>query len=172
MTTYIKNGLLVGLGALLLTACDDRLTVQPTQSIDASLALATEQDVRITLTGAYDGLSDGNLYGGGIQYTGELLGDNRDVVFGGTFATLDELWRKTITTSNGNVRDTWLNGYNTINRANNVLANLDKVGTANKAPLRGKPDLSGGRYTLNLLNYTAKVSTMVHPPAIWAYRWY
>ncbi|HEY0110395.1 MAG TPA: RagB/SusD family nutrient uptake outer membrane protein, partial [Fibrella sp.] len=77
MNTYIKNGLLVGFSALVLTACDERLNVQPTQSIDASQALATEQDVRITLTGAYDGISDANLYGGGIQYTGELLGDNR-----------------------------------------------------------------------------------------------
>ncbi len=156
MTTYIKNGLLVGLGALLLTACDDRLTVQPTQSIDATLALASEQDVRITLTGAYDGLSDGNLYGGGIQYSGELLGDNRDVVFGGTFTTLDELWRKTITTTNTDVQSTWLDSYNAINRTNNVLANLDKVGTANRGNFEGQARFIRGSLYFELVKLYGK----------------
>ncbi len=156
MNTYIKTGLLVGLGALLLTACDDRLTVQPTQSIDASQALMTEQDVNITLTGAYDGISDGNLYGGGIQYTGELLGDNRDVVFGGTFTTLDELWRKTITTSNVDVRDTWLDSYNTINRTNNVLANIEKVSTANRNRFEGQARFIRGSLYFELVKLYAK----------------
>ncbi len=156
MNTYIKNGFVVGLSALVLTACNDRLTVQPTQSIDAGQALATEQDVRITLTGAYDGISDGNLYGGGIQYTGELLGDNRDVVFGGTFTTLDEYWRKTITTSNVDVRDTWLDGYNAINRANNVLANIDKVGDANKGNIEGQARFIRGAMYFELVKLYGK----------------
>ena len=156
MNTYIKNGLLVGFSALVLTACDERLNVQPTQSIDASQALATEQDVRITLTGAYDGISDANLYGGGIQYTGELLGDNRDVVFGGTFTTLDEYWRKTIATSNVDVRDTWLDGYNAINRANNVLANIDKVGTANRNSIEGQARFIRGAMYFELVKLYAK----------------
>ncbi|MEZ0486446.1 RagB/SusD family nutrient uptake outer membrane protein [Fibrella aquatica] len=156
MNTYIKNGLLVGLSAFMLTACNDRLTVQPTQSIDAGQALATDQDVRITLTGAYDGLSDGNLYGGGILYTGELLGDNRDVVFGGTFTTLDELWRKTITTTNVDVRDTWLDGYSAINRANNVLANVDKVIAANKNSVEGQARFIRGSLYFELVKLYGK----------------
>ncbi|MBO0949044.1 RagB/SusD family nutrient uptake outer membrane protein [Fibrella forsythiae] len=156
MNTYIKNGLLIGLSTLVLTACSDRLNVQPTQSIDSGQALATEQDVNITLTGAYDGISDGNLYGGGIQYTGELLGDNRDVVFGGTFTTLDEFWRKTITTSNVDVRDTWLDGYNAINRANNVLANVSKVGTANRNSIEGQARFIRGAMYFELIKLFGK----------------
>jgi hypothetical protein len=156
MNSYIKNGLLLGLGLTLLTACNDRLTIQPTQSIDATLALATEQDVRITLTGAYDGLGDGNLYGGGFQYTGELLGDNRDVVFGGTFTTLDELWRKTITTSNVDVRDIWLDSYSAINRANNVLANLDKVSADNRGNYEGQARFIRGSLYFELVKLFGK----------------
>ncbi|RYC72057.1 RagB/SusD family nutrient uptake outer membrane protein [Spirosoma sordidisoli] len=156
MNTYIKNGLLVGLSTLLLTACNDRLTVQPTQSIDASQALNTERDVQITLTGAYDGISDVNLYGGGIQYTGELLGDNRDVVFGGTFTTLDELWRKTVTTTNVDVRDLWLDSYNAINRANNVLANLDKVSAANRNNYEGQARFLRGSLYFELVKFYGK----------------
>ncbi len=138
MNTHIKNSLLIGVGVLCLTACADRLNVQPTQDIDATQALASEQDVQITLTGAYDGIGDGNVYGGAIQYTGDLLGDNRDVVFGGTFTTLDELWRKTITTTNVDVRDLWLDSYRAINRANTVLANLDKVSETNRPSIEGQ----------------------------------
>lgn len=156
MNTYIKTGLLVGLSTLVLTACDDRLNVQPTQSIDAIQALATEQDVTITLTGAYDGISDVNLYGGGLQYTGELLGDNRDVVFGGTFTQLDELWRKTVTTSNTDVRDIWLDGYNAINRANNVLANIDKVSAARKNNTEGQARFIRGAMYFELVKLFGK----------------
>ena len=156
MNTYTKYGLFVGLGALLITACDSRLTVQPTQSIDANQALGTEQDVRITLTGAYDGLSDGEVYGGGIQYIGDLLGDNRDVVFGGTFTTLDEISRKTVTTSNTVVRDLWLGSYNAINRANNVLASLDKASTADRGNFEGQARFIRGSLYFELVKLFAK----------------
>lgn len=156
MNISIKNGLLIGLSLMLVAACNDRLTVQPTQSIDVTQALSNEQDVRITLTGAYDGLSDGNLYGGGFQYIGELLGDNRDVVFGGTFTALDELWRKTITTTNTDVRDTWLDSYNVINRTNNVLANLEKVSEDNRTSYEGQARFIRGAMYFELVKLFAK----------------
>ncbi len=156
MNTYIKNSLLIGVSVLCLTACADRLNVQPTQSIDAAQALASEQDVQITLTGAYDGISDGNVYGGAIQYAGDLLGDNRDVVFGGTFTTLDELWRKTITTTNVDVRDLWLDSYRAINRANNVLANLDKVSAADRPSIEGQARFIRGALYFELVKFFGK----------------
>jgi len=97
---FHKNILFAAL-AISLLSCGDRLNVEPTQSIDESVALSNDQSVKVTLTGAYDGLSSANVYGGAIQYTAELLGDDREVVFGGTFTTLDEIWRKSITTTNG-----------------------------------------------------------------------
>ncbi|GAB3705850.1 RagB/SusD family nutrient uptake outer membrane protein [Spirosoma flavus] len=123
---------------MLVTACAGRLDVSPTQSIDASQALNTEQDVVITLTGTYDGLSDINLYGGGIQYISELIGNNRDVVFAGTYSSLSELAQKAVTTSNTVVRDFWLFGYSTINRANSVLTALSKVSEANRGNVEGQ----------------------------------
>ncbi|AQG82123.1 RagB/SusD family nutrient uptake outer membrane protein [Spirosoma montaniterrae] len=156
MNIVKKYGFLIGVSALLVTACNSRLEVQPTQQIDASQALASEQDVRITLTGAYDGLSDVNLYGGGIQYMAELLGDNRDVIFGGTFATLDEIWRKTVSTTNLDARDLWLDGYNTINRTNNVLAALDKVGTANRGSYEGQARFIRGALYFELVKAFGK----------------
>ncbi|WP_266364458.1 RagB/SusD family nutrient uptake outer membrane protein [Tellurirhabdus rosea] len=156
MNKSIKILLLAGATTFLVTACDSRLDVQPTQSIEAGTALATEQDVQITLTGTYDGISDVNVYGGGIQYMGDLLGDDRDVVFGGTFTTLDEIWRKSITTSNTVVRDFWLDSYNAINRANNVLNALSKVGEANRGNIEGQARFIRGLVYFDLVRFFGK----------------
>lgn len=90
----IANILSLAALVLFLIACGERLNVEPTQSIDEGIALSDDQAVKVTLTGAYDGLSSGNVYGGALLYTAELLGDDREVVFGGTFSTLDEILAK------------------------------------------------------------------------------
>jgi starch-binding outer membrane protein, SusD/RagB family len=137
MNKNIKNWLLAGAVFVFATACDKRLDVKPTQSIDENTALSTSKDVEVTLVGAYDGLSSINLLGGAFQYSGELLGDDAEVRFGGTFSTLDELWRKTVTTTNGQTQTTWLAAYATINRTNNVLSALDKVDAGSKNRIEG-----------------------------------
>jgi tetratricopeptide (TPR) repeat protein len=156
MNNNIRKWLFVGASAVLMTACDSRLDVKPTQSIEESTALATSQDVEVTLIGAYDGLSSSNLYGGAIQYSGDLLGDDAEVRFGGTFSTLDELWRKTITTTNGQTQSTWLQAYATINRINNVLASLDKVSANKKASVEGEARFLRGLVYFDLVRLWAK----------------
>lgn len=156
MNKNIKNWLFVGASVVVMTACDSRLDVKPTQSIEESTALATSQDVEVTLIGAYDGLSSNNLYGGAVQYSGELLGDDAEVRFAGTFSTLDELWRKTMTTTNGQTQSTWLQAYSTINRANNVLASLDKVEASKKAKVEGEARFIRGLVYFDLVRLWAK----------------
>ncbi len=156
MNKNLKNWLFVGASAVLMTACDSRLDVKPTQSIEESTALATSQDVEVTLIGAYDGLASNNLYGGAVQYSGDLLGDDAEVRFAGTFSTLDELWRKTMTTTNGQTQASWLQAYNTINRANNVLASLDKVEASRKASIEGEARFIRGLIYFDLVRLWAK----------------
>lgn len=135
MLKHIAPFALILLGA---SACDSKLDVAPTQTIDENLALATSQDVKVTLTGAYDGLGGGNVYGGGFQFTSEFLADDREFVFGGTFSNLDEIWRKTVTPGNTQTTATWLAAYATINRANNVLSALNIVAEADRAQVEGE----------------------------------
>lgn len=156
MNKNIKNWLFVGASVAFMTACDSRLDVKPTQSIEESAALATSQDVEVTLIGAYDGLSSINLYGGAVQYSGDLLGDDAEVRFAGTFSTLDELWRKTITTTNGQTQASWLQAYSTINRANNVLASLDKVEASKRASVEGEARFIRGLVYFDLVRLWAK----------------
>lgn len=151
-----KNWLIAGAISLSFTACDQLLDVKPVLSIDEQTALSTEADVKVTLTGAFDGLSSGNLYGGGYWYANELVGDGGEVRFGGTYATMDEIWRKAVTTSNGVILGIWADSYATINRANHVLANLDKVSAANKDSFEGQARFVRGAVYFELVKLFGK----------------
>ena len=152
---FFKN---ISLAAALFSfvACDGKLDIVPTQSIDQNNALNSEQDVKITLVGAYDGLADNDVYAGGFEYFNDLLGDDREVLFGGTFSTIDEIWRKTLTTTNSQITTTWLNTYDAINRANNVLAAIDKVGTSSRGQVEGEARFIRGLLYLGLVKHFGK----------------
>ncbi|TDE18629.1 RagB/SusD family nutrient uptake outer membrane protein [Dyadobacter psychrotolerans] len=137
---YIKkNSYLLLFATILLTAgCDSKLDVLPTQSIDENVALGTSKDVEVTLIGCYDGLQDADLYGGGIQVTSELLAAGTELLFGGTYSNLLELYNKTITTSNTTALSTWTDSYNTINRVNNVLSALSVVDEEKRSRIEGE----------------------------------
>jgi len=128
------------LGILMLvamvTSCDDRLEVNPTQSIDQDQALSTEKDVLVTLIGAYDGLQEAETYGGDFMTLSELIGNSQDILFTGTFAGLSDIWKLQIVPTNLNARDTWIDAYNAINRCNNVLSALDKITSSEDARAR------------------------------------
>ncbi|MEJ7643310.1 MAG: RagB/SusD family nutrient uptake outer membrane protein [Chryseolinea sp.] len=125
--TYMK----ILLGALLfltvVISCDDRLEVDPTQSIDQNQALSTEKDVLVTLIGAYDGLQEEETYGGDYMVMSELYGNNDDLFFTGTFEGLSDIWNTETVPTNENARATWIDSYIAINITNNVLSALDKV---------------------------------------------
>lgn len=139
-----------------LTACDKQLDIEPKVSIDELAALNTSKDVQVTLVGAYDGISDVNVLGGGSQYIKELIVDDRDVVFGGTFTTLDEIWRKTIAPTNGDITNLWMDSYNAINRVNNVLSALEKVDQAERASVEGQARFIRGILYFDLVNLYGK----------------
>lgn len=121
-----------------LASCQQRLDVRPTQTIDQTTAFNTSKDVEAALIGAYDGLQTNN-YSGAFQYTSELLAANStEVRFGGTFANLQELYRKELTTINVTAEGIWLSAYVTINRVNNVLANIEKVDAAKRSRVEGE----------------------------------
>jgi hypothetical protein len=115
---YIVHSFLV-MG--LLSSCADELDKLPPQSLPSDVALSTEENVLNVLVGAYNALGNGDLFGGNVMRNSELLAADDEVVFTGTFNSPSEIWRKTILTTNIDVREVWLEGYEAINIANNVL---------------------------------------------------
>lgn len=118
--------------ATMLAACGDKLNVEPRNTIDESSAVSTSSDVEALLVGAYSALGDVDLYGGAILMDAELLGDNGEIFWDGTFTAPGEIYEKSMLITNGQAQATWLDAYKVINICNTVLDNLDVV-TPDKA---------------------------------------
>lgn len=139
----MKRTVLGLLAACLLTGsfagCNNKLDVQPIDFIDAGNALNTSSDVQAALVGCYTGLQSINLYGGYLQLMTDLLADNGDESFVGTFTQPREAQNKALLVTNATVSSTWLSAYDVINRTNSVLANLPKLDTpAKQASVEGE----------------------------------
>ncbi len=148
--------LLAAGGLFIATGCGSKLDVAPTQSIDETTALSTSRDVEVTLIGCYDGIQSVDVYGGAIQYISDLLGDNNDMRFGGTFQNLLEIFDKQMTTVNATASNTWRFSYNAINRANNVLSALSVVDESKRARIEGEAKFIRGALYFDLVRIYGK----------------
>lgn len=141
---------------LLLAGCSSKLDVQPVDDVSNITALATSADVEAVLIGAYDGLGSPSLYGGNLLRDGELLGDNGEVLWQGTFTDVRQVYRRNITTDNATVASTWLEAYRTINICNTVLDNLTKVDAARRTSVEGQAKFIRGSLYFELVRFYAK----------------
>lgn len=128
------------LGVMLIGffGCDSLLDLEPAQSISEGLALENEANIKAVLVGAYDELGVGNLYGGEMLRNAELLGGNGEIQWVGTFVAPREMFIKAMNADNGDAAGTWLDAYETINIANNVLSALDKVNATDRPVVEGE----------------------------------
>jgi hypothetical protein len=135
-----KKIALLSMVSATLWSCEDKLAIEPLQSLSPEVALADEGGVQGALVGAYDGMQSAALYGGEIQVLNDLIANTEDIQFTGTFAGLSDAYNLQMVANNSFATGTWGAAYNTINRANTVLANLEKVtsSAANKARIEGE----------------------------------
>jgi len=127
--------------SLMLTSCADKLDVKPVDDVDAITAVQTSSDVEAILTGAYDAMSSGNVLGGDLQRDAELIADNGDIEWGGTFVAPQQIVSRSMLKTNDQAQATWLDSYRTINIANTVISNLGVVDAAKKARFEGEAKL-------------------------------
>lgn len=140
---------------ILFQGCDSLLEVEPQQSVDSEDAITTAEDVRSVLVGAYDAMGDGDLYGGWIQMTGDLLASEGNMSFVGTFFGPREIANKNQLYDNGQLTSTWIDAYNTINITNNVLANLDLLDASEVPRVEGEAKLIRGMMYFELVRLFA-----------------
>ena len=140
-----------------LTSCDKKLDIKPKDNVAADQALLTSSDVEAALVGSYAGIQNAEAYGGYIQLMSDLLADDGEISFVGTFSAPIQINRKAILRDNGFVQSIWTNAYNVINRTNNVLANLDKLDTpAKKARVEGEARFIRGAMYFELVRLYAR----------------
>ena len=140
-----------------LASCDSKLDIKPVDNVAADQALLTSSDVEAALVGSYTGIQNAEAYGGYIQLMSDLLADDGEISFVGTFIPPNQINRKAILRDNGFVQTIWNNAYNVINRTNNVLANLDKLDTpAKKARVEGEARFIRGAMYFELVRLYAR----------------
>jgi starch-binding outer membrane protein, SusD/RagB family len=144
------------LAAFCMTSCEDDLNPVDPQSVTVDVALATDRNVKLVLTGAYDALSSADLFGGDVLRNSELLAANGEILFSGTFGDALEIFAKETVTSNANVKDFWAGAYETINMANNVLSALDVVVEEDRNRVEGEALFIRGLAYFELVKFFAK----------------
>lgn len=154
----MKKKLLILISATLtLTNCD--LDVLPRNSIPNSKAVSTSKDVESLLVGAYSFLGDADVLGGDMQRDAELIGDDGEVFWDGTFVDPGEIWTKNMLVTNGQAETTWLDCYRTINICNTVLANLDVVNDDKLETVEGEAKFIRGLLYFELVKVYARTWT-------------
>lgn len=116
-----KNWLLILPLFAALFACDDKLDMKPQQSIDASVALTSPENIKTALVGAYLQARSSNTFGSSFNEFSELLAATSDLNFIGTYAQPREIIQKEITVTNSYVEGCWIDGYGLINICNTLL---------------------------------------------------
>lgn len=120
-THTFKFWTLLSVLILILASCDSQLNIAPVNTVDSRSAIETSQGIQATLTGAYDRLGLGSLLGGQIQLYADIYGDDEELSFEGTYGYLNQIWIKTLPTTNLGGETTWRDAYRAINLANIVL---------------------------------------------------
>lgn len=116
-----KKWLLILPVFLALFACDDKLDMKPQQSIDASTALDSPENIKTTLVGAYLQARNANIFGSQFNEFSELLAATSDLSFIGTYAQPREIIQKEITVTNSYVEGCWIDAYGLTNICNTLL---------------------------------------------------
>lgn len=125
MKKYLNFKLLFSFLAIGFIACDDNLDVEPEQNLSPEVATESPANIKTILNNIYGEARQGVSYGGGIGMAAELLANEGDLSWNGTFVQPGEYNEKALLADNSFVRDIWLNAYEINNQANIVLENLD-----------------------------------------------
>ena len=148
--------LMIVASLVLFFGCDGQLDVDPQQSIDESIALITSANVEAALVGAYDALGERDVYAGELFRDSELLADSGEVLWQGTFLDPRQFFRKALQVDNTNVTEAWLEMYEAIDRANNVLSALDVVDPGIVNRVEGEAKFIRGTVYFELVKVFAK----------------
>jgi starch-binding outer membrane protein, SusD/RagB family len=125
MRSFIK---IFPIALLLLEACNKKLDIEPKESIDATTAITTPEDLEGAVVGAYSLIAGPDLYGTNFMLIPDLLASTQYLSWVGTFTDYAQIARRSMTRDNDAVSDTWQSAYSAINMANIVLNNLNVVG--------------------------------------------
>ncbi|MBT8183523.1 MAG: RagB/SusD family nutrient uptake outer membrane protein [Eudoraea sp.] len=122
MKTYKIIAALVGL--VLVFSCENQLEVVPEDSVASNTVFNSFATINGAVVGVYSKNQSGDL-NGMAQLTSDFMAD--DVNFVGSFPSLQEIDQFQTLATNTSIDNIWLDGYELIGAANNVIVNLPEV---------------------------------------------
>jgi hypothetical protein len=142
---------------LFFVGCDDNLDIKPEHAILADDAIKTPANIHKILVNAYGVARSSSSYGGGIALASELLANDGDVYWNGTYVQPGEYDEKAVLTDNSFVANIWLNAYDISNQTNIVLDNLAVItDAADKDVTEGEAKFLRGLAYFDLARLFAK----------------
>ncbi|MCF8362752.1 MAG: RagB/SusD family nutrient uptake outer membrane protein [Prolixibacteraceae bacterium] len=128
--------ILLYLSVFVLFGCQDFLDLEPKQSIDSETALTSGENIRLALNRAYVDIRDG--YGQQLFHGAELMADQGEIHFQGTYIQPREYLAKNLVASSDWPEAAWQDMYQGIYICNQVLKNIDVVDETEKEQIKGE----------------------------------
>src|SRR5689334_23520882 len=135
----------------IIASCNKKLDVPPQNTVTPD-QLTTPDDVKGVLFGAYSTFQNANAMGEKYNTFSELLINDGDINWEGTFETYGDLVQNTQVSTAPEVYQIWANSYQTINNANIVLKNLGILTGAEKTEIEGEAKFFRGVAYYYLIN--------------------
>lgn len=150
----LLKSFIIVLSILIFAGCDSFLDLEPKQSIDTGKVLTTAENIELTLVGAYPVIRD--VYGQNMFHFSELLGDNGEINFRGTFSQPRDLINKNLVEDFSWADDAWNGAYDGINRANIVLDYLEILDEDNRDEFKGQALFLRGLMYFDMVRFYGK----------------
>lgn len=110
---------------LLLSSCDDFLTIEPRETISDELAIVDKTSLNTALRGAYRSLGDGGYYGGTYVLLGFVPSGNIE------YQVFNNLQDLNFLPEDGSFQSAWSGIYKTINVTNHIIAKAPEIADIN-----------------------------------------
>lgn len=168
MKNIIKNkmvGLLLGAAVVVSSCSEDLLDLEPVDSLSSNSVFVNQQGANAAVLGMYSGLAGGNNLGFRMNVVGDIA--SNDVSHTGSFNTWRDLDLKNWDAVNGEIGAIWSSAYNNINRANNIIQNVDGIDMAQalKDQYKGEALFVRALNHFNLANYFGDVPLVLRATA-------
>lgn len=105
-------------------SCEDRLDVVPEDNVASNTVFGSFATINGAVVGIYSKNQSGDL-NGNAQLMSDFMADN--VNFVGSFPSLQEIDQFETLATNASIDNIWLDGYELIGAANNIIVNLPDV---------------------------------------------
>ena len=150
----MKNLYIILFVSILIVGCDNNLDIEPTNTLTPETLLEDPENLDRLLLGAYAFTDD--QYAGEFETISELLANEGNLAYRGTFAEFFQFVRKEVITTNVFIRLLWANAYRSINLCNIVLENLELAQDPDqRGRLEGEAKFIRGMIYFEMVRYFA-----------------